>query len=192
MDTSRELRSMTMATFPCPPLPMIGADLYGEERIMNSHDLLSFLVNTAALRDVKTENELRISKQTALYESYFLALSSGVDTWTAMTTFTRSYMMTFTHAMHYIRFLPFDTASTTVRRQACSWLAAQHILIGDEASAEQFADLPYDLLFARCAKVGQKASSAVKEVKEEIGPDHCNNVQEAVKELSVEERLGDP
>jgi hypothetical protein len=119
---------MTMATFPCPPLPMIGADIHGDERVMNSHDLLSFLVNTAALRDVKTENELRVSKQLALYESYFTALSDGTDTWTAMTTFTRSYMMTFTHAMHYIRFLPFDASPHTVRRQVCSWLAAQHIL----------------------------------------------------------------
>ena len=157
MDTARELRSMTMATFPCPPLPMIGADIHGDERVMNSHDLLSFLVNTAALRDVKTENELRVSKQLALYESYFTALTDGTDTWTAMTTFTRSYMMTFTHAMHYIRFLPFDASPHTVRRQVCSWLAAQHILNGNEAKAEQFADLPYDLLLSRCANVVQEA-----------------------------------
>lgn len=151
MDTAREIRSMTMVTFPCPPIPMVSTDIHNETKIANSHDLLSFLINTAARRDIKSENESRIATQVKLYDAYFKALSDGTDLWTAMTTFTRSYMMTYTHAMHYLRFLQFDASPPSVRYQTCSWLASQYILRGIEAKAEQFADLPHDLIYSRCA-----------------------------------------
>jgi hypothetical protein len=178
MDTARELRAMTMATFPCPPLPMIGANLQGEEAVVNSHDLLSFLMNTAARRDVKAENIARVSKQRELYKQYFASLESGADLWDTMTRFTREYMMTYTHAMHYLRFVPFDAAPPPIKHQACSWLAAQHILKGQsDAKAEQFAELGHDLLYRKCAL-------AVQVKDEGVGADGGEDVQRGVEEIA--------
>ena len=162
---------MTMATFPCPPLPMVGANLYGDKALVNSHDLLSFLINTAARRDMKSENEARVAQQFKLYESYFKSLALGTDLFETMTKFTRDYMMTYTHAMHYLRFLPFDAATLPIKNQVCSWLAAQHILKGVEnANAGQFLDLHCDLLYSKCAL-------AVQEKDEGIGADGGKDVQ---------------
>jgi hypothetical protein len=162
MDSTRELRAMTMATFPCPPLPMVGANLYGDKAIVNSHDLLSFLINTAARRDMKSENEARVAQQFKLYESYFKSLALGTDLFETMTRFTRDYMMTYTHAMHYLRFLPFDAATPPIKHQVCSWLAAQHILKGVEnANAGQFLDLHHDSLYSKCALAVQDVNVGV-------------------------------
>ena len=186
MDTARELRAMTMAAFPCPPLPMIGATLHGDEAIVNSHDLLSFLMNTAARRDAQAENEARIYKQTKLYEKYFAALEG--DLWDAMTRFTREYMMTYTHAMHYLRFVPFDAATPPIKRQVCSWLAAQHILKGKvDAKAEDFLGMSHNVLYSKCAL-------AVQEKDEDICADGGDDVQRCVDEVfPVQEHvLGNP
>ncbi len=167
---------MTMATFPCPPLPMIGSNLHNEDVIVNSHDLLSFLMNTAARRDVKAENEARVPRQQELYKQYFAALAKGGDLWGIMTTFTRSYMMTYTHAMHSLRFFPFDAAPPPVKKQVCSWLAAQLILQGDsDAKADDFLDMGHDKLYSKCALVIQK-------VDEGVGAGGCNDVQSRVQE----------
>ena len=178
MDTARELRAMTMATFPCPPLPMIGATLHGDEAVVNSHDLLSFLMNTAARRDVQAENEVRIYKQQELYKRYFAALEDGsADLWDTMTRFTREYMMTYTHAMHYLRFVPFDAAPPPIKHQVCSWLAAQHILSGKiDAKAEDFLKMGHGLLYSKCAL-------AVQEKDKGICADGGDDVQCSVDEV---------
>jgi hypothetical protein len=152
-DSSREIRAMTMASFPCPPLPVVGADVFGDTQTVNSHDLLAFLINTAARRDVLSENEQRVLQQQRLIESYQKSISNSIDPWSDMTRFTRDYMMTYSPAMHNVRFLPFDASTPPVKAQVCSWLAAQHILQDKQARAGQFKDLSHDALYRTCARV---------------------------------------
>ena len=142
---------MTMAAFPCPPLPMVGSDRFGHERVVNSHDLLSFLMTTAARRDISSENAVRQDAQQRLLDEY--NQPSSTDTWARMTRFTRDYMLTYCPTMHYPLFLPFDAATSPIKAQVASWLAAQHILNGNDANANEFKDIPYDLLYSRCAVV---------------------------------------
>jgi hypothetical protein len=115
MDSSREIRSMIMASFPCPPLPM-----EGNSRFLNSHDLLAYLIDVAARRDDKADNSLREKNQVALlvqYDKDIRACSSEKETWDVMTSFTRLYMMTYHSVLHETRFLPFDCVSPPLRKQ---------------------------------------------------------------------------
>lgn len=151
MDSAREIRAMTMASFPCPPLPMIGADVFGNTQTVNSHDLLAFLINTAARRDVESENKKRIEDQVQLHDEYLKTIKCSKDPWADMTRFTRSYMMTYSPAMHNLRFLPFDASTPPVKAQVCSWLAAQYILNDKEARADEFQGLSLQELYQKCA-----------------------------------------
>jgi len=152
MDSSREIRAMMMASFPCPPLPMDGSG-----RFMNSHDLLAYLVDVAARRDVKSENESRRKNQEALIREYVQNIAkcgSQDHVWQEMTKFTRLYMMSYSPVMHETRFLPFDAASPPIRRQVCSWLAAQHILQGDDQVVGNFFEnLEPWPLYQRCRDI---------------------------------------
>lgn len=129
MDSSREMRAMMMAAFPCPPLPMDGG--------MNSHDALAYLVDVAARRDIARENEDRHVLQIKLTNSFLDELKAAEtenDIWTAMTMFTRRYMMSYSPNTHDTRFMPPDAISVPLKRQLSSWLAAQYILQGDETA----------------------------------------------------------
>lgn len=126
MDTSREIRSMMMASYPCPPLPL--------QEGGNSHDLISFLVDVAARRNIIHENKTRESEQKKLTEMYYYQLENSAeinDIWTAMTNFTRFYLMTYAPNAHSVRFADIENMTPSQKEHLCSWLAAQHILKGD-------------------------------------------------------------
>jgi len=99
MDSTREIRAMMMASFPCPPLAMEGSS-----RFPNSHDMLAYLVDVAARRNVKKENEERQRSQERLLHDFIVCALPGSkseeETWEAMTHFTRQYMMTYSPVMH--------------------------------------------------------------------------------------------
>jgi hypothetical protein len=155
MDSSRELRAMAMVAFPCPPLPVVGVNRDNEPIVINSHDMLAFLMNTAALRNVPAENTARLERQKALMREYAIACKGG-DAWGAMTHFTRLYMMSYCPtALDQVRFLPFDAATPPLRAQVRSWLAARQILKGKEAKAEQFQGLHDDALYRKCLEEGR-------------------------------------
>jgi len=152
MDSTREIRSMMMASFPCPPLAM-----EGDFRSSNSHDMLAYLVDVAARRNDAKDNAARMRNQEILLSEYFdnLALcNTEAETWDLMTKFTRQYMMTYNILMHETRFLPFDAVSVPIRRQVCSWLAAQHILQGDDqVDGGFFENLAPWPLYRRCRDI---------------------------------------
>jgi hypothetical protein len=149
MDSSREIRSMIMASFPCPPLPMESSS-----RFLNSHDLLAYLIDVAARRDDKKDNSQREKNQVALLVQYNKDIKechSEKETWDVMTSFTRLYMMTYHSVLHETRFLTFDSVAPPLKKQVCSWLAAQHILRGDsEARGDMFEGLEPWQLYQRC------------------------------------------
>ena len=153
MDSSREMRAMAMVAFPCPPLPVAGVNKDNEPIVINSHDMLAFLMNTAALRDVASENAARLKRQKALQREYVAMCKTG-DTWGAMTNFTRLYMMSYCPAaLNQVRFLPFDAATPPLRAQVRGWLAARHILAGQEATAADFEGIHDDTLYKKCLEM---------------------------------------
>jgi hypothetical protein len=159
MDSSRELRAMIMASFPCPPLPMQGI-----ERWVNSHDQIAYLIDVAARRNVASENETRRKLQFQLTNNYIQNIkncNTEAETWNVMTKFTRDYMMTYHPCMHEARFSSFDAITLPLRKQVCSWLAAQYIMQGDDnVKAENFQNLPVWSLYNQCRKVFCVANDA--------------------------------
>lgn len=149
MDSSREIRSMMMASFPCPPLPLKDGG--------NSHDLISFLVDVAARRNVVQENKSRETEQKKLTEMYYYQLenSSKVnDIWESMTNFTRFYLMTYAPNAHSVRFDHMENITPSQKEQICSWLAAQHILKGDhQCCGKFFENKTLDNLYVCCRDI---------------------------------------
>jgi hypothetical protein len=152
MDTSRELRAMIMASLPCPPLP-----LEGHEKFINSHDMLAYLMDVAARRDNPVENETRRIIQEYLIKNYVETVGTCItedELWRKMTMFTRNYMMSYNYVMHEARFSPFDAMTLPLKIQVCSWLAAQHILNGDEtAVGDQFKEESPLQLYNMCRDI---------------------------------------
>ena len=152
MDSSRELRAMILASFPCPPLPVEGHD-----RFINSHDMLAYLIDVAARRDCSSENRIREATQRVLVSEYHIGLrkcENANDLWNAMTMFTRQYMMSYCPVMHELRFSTFDSITLPLRHQICSWLAAQYILRGNVAACgDQFMHLDPCELYLACQNI---------------------------------------
>lgn len=152
MDSTREIRAMIMASFPCPPLPM--ATGHG---FINSHDFLAYLIDVAARRNITTENQERQCKQQTLVKQYLQDLklcNSESELWDVMTMFTRMYAMTYHQIAHELRFFPFDSITPPLKHQVCSWLAASEILSGKENSmGHMFHGLgPFDL-YKKCQQI---------------------------------------
>jgi hypothetical protein len=152
MDSSRELRAMIMASFPCPPLPM-----QGREPFLNSHDMIAYLIDVAARRNVPSENDIRQKLQLSLTEDYIKKIQeckTEEEAWNMMTNFTRYYMMTYHEGMHETRFLPYDAITPPLKTQICSWLAAQYIIQGQsEVTSDQFQNLSVSILYKKCRDV---------------------------------------
>lgn len=182
MDSSREIRSMILVAFPCPPLPMEGSG-----RFVNSHDMLAYLIDVAARREDKADNAKREKNQEVLmvqYEKDMKLCRSETETWNAMTMFTRQYMMTYSVIMHEARFLPFDAITPPLKKQLCSWLAAQHILQGDDhVCGSMFEHLDAWPLYLRCINVinNQAAICLSREQCDEVGhgANHCDVLPES-------------
>jgi hypothetical protein len=149
MDNTREIRAMMMASFPCPPLPL--------QEGGNSHDLVSFLVDVAARRNVVQENKTRELEQKKLTDMYFYQLENSAkinDIWNAMTSFTRFYLMTYAPNAHSVRFNDMENITPPLKQHVCSWLAAQHILKGDHlCSGKYFEHKSLEDLFICCRDI---------------------------------------
>jgi hypothetical protein len=158
MDSSREIRAMMMASFPCPPLPMDGSG-----RFINSHDMIAYLVDVAARRGDSKGDQHRQIIQRALvadFEKNIVGCTTEDETWHAMTNFTRSYMMSYHVSMHEARFLSFDCVSPALKAQVCSWLAAQHIIQGDDqVSGSFFQHLDPWPLYRRCKDINNNGGA---------------------------------
>lgn len=149
MDSNRELRAMAMVAFPCPPLPVSSEEDDG--RVLNSHDLLAMLMETAARREREEEDQERRRAQAALIEAFG---KTEERTWDGMTDFCRRYLMLYNPILHRLRFLPPDVMPPRLKAQVCEWLAARHILKGQESRSEDFGHLGPVELYKRCALAG--------------------------------------
>lgn len=123
--TTREIRAMVMVAFPCPPLPMLGTNGDGEEAEVNSHDFLSMLMNTAALRADAKADRAREEAQARLTAAYLAALRDANNPLHTMQAFTRDYMATYGPVAD-VRFR--SGASQRIEEQQHAWLRAQYIL----------------------------------------------------------------
>lgn len=142
MDSSREIRSMIMVAFPCPPLEMSNGK--------NSHDLIAFLMDVASRRNDDAENAKRKSEQECLTLDFlddFPNCSTIEELENCMIRFTRDYMLTYFPIMHEIRFSPIIYTNNNVKQQLCSWIAAQYILDNENCSAIDFLHLPVEKLY---------------------------------------------
>ena len=116
---------MAMVAFPCPPLPMVGTNGDGEEAEVNSHDFLSMLMNTAALREDARADGARQEAQARLTAAYLSALQQANNPLQTMQAFTRDYMATYGPVAD-VRFRGNPSARIEVQQHA--WLRAQYIL----------------------------------------------------------------
>lgn len=116
---------MAMVAFPCPPLPMVGTNCNGDEAEVNSHDFLSMLMNTAALRADAKADSVREQTQARLTAAYIAALRDANNPLQTMQAFTRDYMATYGPVAD-VRFRSDPSAS--IEEQQHAWLRAQYIL----------------------------------------------------------------
>ena len=147
MDSLRELRSLHMVLFPCPPIPILCTR--GDTLVKtNSHDLLAMLVNVAIQRNKESENTIRAEKQAALTDTFFDGKYENIEL--KMQTFTRDWLLTYSDGVRDLRFLPLDDTTPKIREQAQAWLAAQLILGGEESKAEDFKHTPISEWYRKC------------------------------------------
>jgi hypothetical protein len=159
------VRSMIMAEFPCPPLPVAGskhADNSGA--ILNSHDMISVFMITAMQMNNEQFNAARRARQEALETTYRQQLakaSTFEDIYRAMSSFTQDYIHSY--MLHsgdtHVAVLPPEHASVPVRRQILSFTNACAILAGENPPIADAAKPPDDIsdervrgLIQECAK----------------------------------------
>lgn len=142
MDSSREIRSMIMVAFPCPPIEMSDGQ--------NSHDLISFLIDAVSRRNDNRQNANRKLEQERLTLDFlddFPNCSTIEEIENCMSRFTRDYMLTYFPIMHEIRFNSIIYTNNAVKQQLCSWIAAQYILNNEDCNAIDFLHLTPEKLY---------------------------------------------
>ena len=147
VDSARELRSMNMVLFACPPVTFVT----NEGRRSNSHDLIAALLNVEMRRENAADNRRREAEQKKLEEHFFETHVSDLQEHLQM--FTRRWMMLYNKAAADVVFVPLDATPPKVLRQVCSWLAAQYILLGQERKAEEFEHWAPLQLYTHCFEV---------------------------------------
>lgn len=145
MDSTRELRSIQMVLFACPPLP-IECKRNNEVTIANSHDLLAMLINVAMRRENEKENTKRAERQAELMDEYWS--DKELDIEKKMQHFTRQWMMSYTQGIRDVTFLPLDRATPKVIEQVKGWLKAQYVLT--KTSPQNMHDLGIKQLYHLC------------------------------------------
>jgi hypothetical protein len=144
VDTGREIRSMVMAVFPSPPLPMMASgcedgSLLTHQRVASSHDLIArLLTNCEARADAQQDlarHDLQRAAQTLLCDRIDL-LEEG-DTqgaYDAFAEFTRAYVDSYLNgAPSDVRVLPMEQVMDGSHVHA---QALDHAIAHDEAFGE--------------------------------------------------------
>lgn len=155
MDTTRELRSMQMVLFACPPIPILCVQNSTHDCfISNSHDLLSMLIDVAMRRNVSSENIARMTQQADIEERFQQVKPETLTNMDAISSIlidvTRSWMLTYSHAVHDLQFLPLERATPKILAQVRAWLASQHVLLDEITSVHHFNNLSIFDLYSLC------------------------------------------
>jgi hypothetical protein len=174
VDGNREIRTMVLTMFPCPPLPqMLLKENVREDAVASSHDTIAHGMNLACATYDRKVNEERKTKQRTLQSTYNDALDHVFDlytqqrhtkdeikemVYTEMQKFTRD---TITLFMPWIcmdkneradaRFMPLDSVSknSNIHVRAVEHLVAQRQAIGENiVLKEVMLDKEYsDIIF---------------------------------------------
>lgn len=168
-DTSREIRSILMVLFPCPPLPMIGGRIDGSPAIFSSHDLLAKLIDEVAQRNDQRSNEKRKEMQESLTRAYlrFLEEKDEEEHWEVMCNFTRLYMNSyFPGAIRDVRIVEQGSTPLHIEQRVREWMAAREIVGGNsEASSKHYEKLTGPPLYRTARKVILKFPSLFNEAE---------------------------
>ena len=168
MDQSAEyhayVRSMIMAEFPCPPLPVAGRKHEDNSgAILNSHDMITVFMITAMQMKDERYNAARRARQEELETAYRQQLaraSTFEEIYRAMSAFTQDYMQSY--MLHggdtHVAVLAPEYASVPLRRQILSFTNASAILAGESdivdaiKPANDLSDERVRGLIQECAK----------------------------------------
>ena len=156
------VRSMIMAEFPSPPLPVSGSKLEdgSTPAVLNSHDVISTLMITALKMNDPAFNDTRRQRQEQLEQQYYndLAVAQTFeDTYAAMAVFTQRYMECYVrHGVVDARVLSLDHVTPALRRQIHSFANATAILTGEcdvpRVENSDLSDSGLRLMIAQCAE----------------------------------------
>ena len=135
MDSTRELRSMAMLGFPCPPLPMLMVhEESGGQVVRSSHDLIGKFMDICGQRMDAECDRVRLETQDALTKWYIRALQetkSVGEAYELMTSFTRKYMQSyFPGGTQDVRFVGLDSVPKNVVDSARGWMVGRCIMGG--------------------------------------------------------------
>ena len=178
------VRSMIMAEFPSPPLPVSGSKLEdATTAVLNSHDVISTLMITALKMNDPEFNDIRRRRQEQLEQRYYDDLAAAQtfdDTYAAMAAFTQGYMECYVrHGVVDARVLHLDHVTPALRRQIHSFANATAILTGEcdvaavpRVENSDLSDSGLRVMIAQCAERIQRlvvhGEQAVKVVLTEV------------------------
>lgn len=147
-DGLREIRAMTIASLPCPPLPIMcgraGAD--GDDSYIcnfrgNSHDLLAHAMNLATATGSTALHAGRMARQQQVHRELLEAFDAfPVDapptpqqSYDLFAKFYRDYLSTYTDTSPDVRVFPLESILDTdaITRQMRSHVSAQNVLFGE-------------------------------------------------------------
>lgn len=153
-DAMREVRAMTVAALPVPPMPiMVSRELAGENFVSSStcssHDLIAHLMNVACTCATERQNAERALIQARLQAELFDAVDSWRErepdpllvlppiawTYRVLGDFTRKYVQSYmpdAQREQDLRFVPAHEIDRThaVHRRAVEFQKAQDLLYG--------------------------------------------------------------
>jgi hypothetical protein len=163
-DDDRELRSIALAAFPCPPLPLLGSRVNDgfSQTDFSSHDLIAQFLQICMKVCTDAQHDARRNAQLHALDQYVNNIVSCVDpktmgceihaVYAAMCNYTRVHIITYLPWMPDadIRFLPISQVckGDVVHKGAVEHLLAQQLLYNyaEKATTEDLQMLEYPSL----------------------------------------------
>ena len=177
-DPDREIRSMILSCFPCPPLPQLAVrEESARVDTVSSHDTVAAGIQGSNHSFTAPMQETKILTQQKLQETYNAQLDSLYakyrstapgskerdaiieEVYDTMQNFTRRMVGTYSvylprHQVPDCRYVPMDEVCVgdTVHKRACEHLVAQRIVVGRTNAMPTYAelkDLPYKAIIEK-------------------------------------------
>jgi hypothetical protein len=134
------VRAMVLTEFRCPPLPIVGQQISGDNAIINSHDLMAtFMAQSFRLSD-ESKNSVRRQIQEVVRERYIRELSELQHTpferiYEIMSRYTCEYMGTYLLGTPFsandLRVLPYDYVTPQLAKEVDHYGRALQIMVDD-------------------------------------------------------------
>ena len=138
------VRAMVLTEFRCPPMPLVGQQISGDDAVINSHDLMAtFMAQSFRLSD-ESKNSVRRQMQEAARERYIRELTelqlqnataSFDRVYEVMSRYTREYMATYLLGTPFsandLRVLPHDYITPRLAKEVDHYGRALQIMVDD-------------------------------------------------------------